>query len=502
MKFQSKHTQRTTACLALFLGCLTVSAPLNAQQQRKTHSHYTVIDLGTFGGPHSGFNGGSRIINPQGLAVGYASTSIPDHGPLCDDDPPFCHVAQAGKYENGVFTDLLSLFPGTGSFADAINSYGVVAGISATGPTPPGYPKSVGAIWKNGKIINLGTLGGVFSLAADINDLEVVAGGATNAIPDPNHLGGDLVGLPAPTQWRAAIWEHGTTRDLGTLGTGPDAFAVLLNQNNQVIGFSYTNSVVNPKTGIPTVHPFLWENGVMTDLGSLGGVFAEATGLNDSGQVVGFSDITGDLTSHPFLWQRGSRIRDLGTLGGSKGTAAWINNAGHVVGNANLAGDQAHHGFLWVDGTMQDLAPAGDAPCSNAFSINASDQVVGNTTDCNGHGLGATLWEQGETVDLNSFIPPGSNYSFTESVFIGDGGEIAVSGAFVNGDVHGFILLPDGDCNDSCQAEVAANRGDAKLVIPLSARQANDAQGTPLDRFRNMMRQRYQSVLQASTAVE
>ena len=58
--------------------------------------------------------------------------------------------------------------------------------------------------------------------------------------------------------------------DIGTLG-GNDAFAITVNERGQIGGHSYTNTIPNPETGIPTVDPFFRDNGHMIDVGGLGG---------------------------------------------------------------------------------------------------------------------------------------------------------------------------------------------------------------------------------------
>src|SRR5271169_6570710 len=82
------------------------------------------------------------------------------------------------------------------------------------------------------------------------------------------------------TESHAFLWRDGTMQDLGTLG-GPDSAAFLVNQNGQIAGTSDVDFNVNPVTGGPTVHPFLWEHGKMLDLvtDAAPGVFGGTYGI-------------------------------------------------------------------------------------------------------------------------------------------------------------------------------------------------------------------------------
>ncbi len=81
----------------------------------------------------------------------------------------------------------------------------------------------------------------------------------------------------------------------------------------------------------------LWQEGTVTDLGSLGGtghgMGILAYNLNDQDQVVGLSDLPGDTTFHAFLWTKQTGMQDLGTLPGDVTSAAsGITNESQVVG--------------------------------------------------------------------------------------------------------------------------------------------------------------------------
>lgn len=476
-----KHPRCSSFGLVLVVGCLATGIGASAASAAR----YRGFDLGTLGGPNSAPNTPGITISSNGVIVGSADTAALDPfsaDPGCLEDP--CHVNDAFEWQDGVMTNLGAL-GGYSAGIFKLNGSGVGAGISETGALDPltGAPETHAVISRGDTLHDLGTLGGYESWAMGINDRGQVAGYASNITPDP--YAQSLSPYPSATQWRAAIWEGGQVRDLGTLG-GPDSIGGLLNGRGQAAGESFTNSTPNPANGgFPTMDPFLWENGVMRDLGSLGGTFGMTNWMNNSGQVVGFSDLAGDQTAHPFMWT-GHRMVDLGTLGGDNGVANWINNAGSVVGSADLSGSQVHHGFLWSNGAIRDLPPVGGDPCANAFVINDRGQAVGNDTDCNGHSLKAMIWENGSAYDLNSLIAPGPLH-LTEAFFISDNGEIACFAKLPNGDEHVTVLIPQpGGARDRLRrassrrltGRAAARRTAAALGTPDS----RDLFGTPWER--------------------
>jgi probable HAF family extracellular repeat protein len=90
----------------------------------------------------------------------------------------------------------------------------------------------------------------------------------------------------------------------------------------------------------------------MVDLGTLGGTYSYAQALNNAGQVIGSSYLSGG--EHAFLYSSGTGMVDL-TLGGSNSYAQALNDAGQVIGYSYTSGNAAQHAFLYSDGAMTDL---------------------------------------------------------------------------------------------------------------------------------------------------
>src|SRR5215831_16470288 len=203
-------------------------------QQTPQHHTYRLIDMGTLGGPRSyqSVNGPEdQIINDAGVVGFSADTAVPDpFAPNCFTD---CFVSHATRWENGVLTDLGAL-PGFGnsSASAGINALGWITGESENGEIDPfsGLPEIRSVLWRNGEVIDLGTFGGNWSLPLTLNNAGVVVGFASNTIPYPS-----LLFPQSGTQTRAYIWQNGVLTDLGTLG-GPEAQAFSINQSGQIAG--------------------------------------------------------------------------------------------------------------------------------------------------------------------------------------------------------------------------------------------------------------------------
>lgn len=428
------------------------------------HIRYRFGDVGSFGGPVSylandatGTGSASGVLNANGSIVSGADTtaSNPNYSNVCilcvTTDPLVVH---AFLWQQGHLADLGALPGGNNSFANWISPNGLIAGYSETGQIDPllGVPAIDAVFWKDGQITDLGTIeGGYESAAFAVNNHNQVVGGFLNTITDPFS--------PFGFQLRAFRWKDGLMKDLGTLG-GPEATAYFVNERGQIAGTSFLNSTANPVTGLPTQDPFLWDKGSMIDLGTLGGTYGIPNYLDKHGRVIGQSNTAGDLSHHPFLWTKSNGMQDLGTLGGSNGQANWMNDVGEIVGFATSQGDQAFFAFLWRDGNLTNLGALPGEACSGALGINSKSQVVGVSAEActfTAAERHAFLWEKGQMIDLNRFLPPVADLQrLTDAYSINDQGEIVGLGIppgcddeFVCG--HVFVLTPCPDeSSESC----------------------------------------------------
>jgi probable HAF family extracellular repeat protein len=504
-----KSCTRIWSTAAALVAALTMSVGMAAQDNpspddRHKHKKYRLIDMGTFGGPASyltldgGVGHGARVLNNRGAVVGWADTSLQDpYSPLCFNAD--CFLSHAFRWKDGVLTDLGSLPGVNNSQASGINDAGLIVGLSQYGVVDPliNFPAGRAVLWNNHGITDLGTLGGYESNGISVNNAGEVIGFSTiDGPPDPYSF---LVASIHPF-----IWRNGIMQDIGTLG-GPDAlpgFAPKL--SGAVVGFSFIDSIPNPTTGVPTLHPFLWRNGHMRDIGSLGGTLccSDALVANSSGQVASDSTLVGDVSSHPFLWDRG-RLTDLGTFGGDNGFVHNVNDKGEVVGYADFPGDQVHDAFLWKHGRMIDLGKLGIT--SAAHAINNNGQIVGGSFIDDTGNIRAFVWENGgPMVDLNDLIPADSPLTLSVAWNINESGTITGVGvpagcapAERGSCGHVFALLPEGDCDPDNEARIAATQAR------VAAEHAADAQYfsttkpdpesplSPAERFRSMMSQRF-----------
>lgn len=207
-----------------------------------------------------------------------------------------------------------------------------------------GFDAIGAAFWDGTSITNVGTLGGIKSGVLDINNLDQMVGSSTTA-----RNGGIY-------QMHATLWDHGKIVDLGVLKGGFTSFATAINDQGQIIGQSQTKT---------NDHPFIWQNGVMTDLSpTLDSVYD----INNKGQVLGTS------AGHVVLWENGS-AKDLFTVN-APFSSMNFNDSGVIAGTIN---DLNQTPFIFENGQLTYLNDVidGDWQLFGANHINNNGIITG-----------------------------------------------------------------------------------------------------------------------------
>lgn len=177
-----------------------------------------------------------------------------------------------------------------------------------------------------------------------------------------------------------------TYLDLGTLG-GSVSGATGINNSGQIVGYSSLAGDVG-------VRAVVWNGSIPTELGALAGPYSAAFAINDVGRIAGRTTLStgnGGATFRATSWLNGSPIA-LGTLGGTSSTANAINSTGQIVGYSDVAGDLGFHATVWNGKFMTDLGTLGGS-YSGANDINDAGQVVGYSYAPGNGDPYAMLWD-------------------------------------------------------------------------------------------------------------
>ncbi len=297
---------------------------------------------------------------------------------------------------------------------------------------------------RNWTLVDIGTLGGPgsYGTAVSNNGLVVgcsdVAGGAVHAFlyrDGTLHDLGTANGAGDGNSCALAVNSDGVAA--GRSGTGElvvwkDASVTNLGVRGEVGGINEAGVVVGRYVDGTRSGAFMYRDGMLSDLGVLGGNLADpyaysaATGVNVRNEVVGSSN------GRAFLYVNGA-MRDLGTLGGNQSAARGINDRGQVVGMAANAQGQPT-AFLY-DGAMRAL-PGWDY--ATAIDISNRAQVIASDEGAHGY-----LVADGKATRLDQLPDVASRgWHHLEPKGINDRGWIVGTAFNAEGQSRAFLLIP------------------------------------------------------------
>ncbi len=317
----------------------------------------------------------------------------------------------------------------------------------------------------------LGTLGGTNSSINwnGLNDSWQAVGMSETSEPDPN--GEDVCGFGTHLICSPFLWQNGVMTALPTVG-GNNGQASAINNSGQAAGYA-ENGVVDSTcpqgfTNFMVDLPVMWSDGAATALPTVpGDPDGVAFGINNKGQAVGYSG-TCTAANYAVVWQNGmaTKLPDLGDPGG---IAYAINSHNQVVGQA-VNSDGTALAAIWENHTVAALGGGALVPgdvASFATSINNLGQAVGSSFSSKGwsHGL---LWQNGRMIDLNTVFPASSNLYVVNASNINESGQIAgmaveMTAGHVGTIVHAFVATPVNGNQGLTVAEVVRTRPEITL---------------------------------------
>lgn len=218
---------------------------------------------------------------------------------------------------------------------------------------------------------------------------------------------------------------------LGTLG-GRDCWAHGINNAGQVTGYS---SIAPDQS---TAHAFIFKDGVFTDIGAaLANAETLAASINASGQVAGWAS-SSTPTRGAFLYDNGFFL-----FFEQQGYAQDINDRGELVGGISGDDDGSGRAFLYTHGAKLDLGTLNGGTFARAYAINNLGVVVGvsGPSFFFDDGQKAFIYSGGVMQDLNTLVAPLAGRVLTSAADINDAGQIVAMGK-IDREEHGFLLTP------------------------------------------------------------
>jgi probable HAF family extracellular repeat protein len=324
--------------------------------------------------------------------------------------------------------------------------------------------------------IDLGTLGkpGANSWInwGGINDSAEAVGQSETATPDPN--GEDICGFGTHLICVPFIWRDGYMSGLPTLG-GYNGQASAINNRGDVVGFAEDGAVdgtcppgtMNNRVDLAA----LWVRGNAIPLPLvLGDTDGFAFGINDEGESVGYSGNCINAT-HAVMWKDNNvvTLKDLGGIGSN--FAYVITDRGQIAGEIGSPDSPAFYAAAWLYGAYGAVTNIGILPGDlGAFATGMNDrgQVVGNGIDPNFNWAHGFIWQDGGVItDLNTLIPENSGLYIISASNINDRGQISgmatVVGGPYNGEIHAYLLNPVGGWDGASMADFARTHPQAVL---------------------------------------
>jgi uncharacterized membrane protein len=332
--------------------------------------------------------------------------------------------------------DLTERAPVVQSEARSVNAYGEAVGFELL----PEY-KAQAVFWDANQDGHLLTRleGDNSNFAYGINAGGLITG--TSELVTVEHFGHqDSVQRDS----KASVWLSGAITQL----KGDDLellWAAAANDGGVITG-------VGKVSGDDSFHGFIFADGLLTEMTGFpeGARGIQPHALNETGAVVGeFFHLGG---THPFLWQDGvgTDLHDPSVLGGVTSRAYKVNNVGQIVGEAQFRISHPESPVLWEKGVPINLVGhLFGRPQGIATSINDDGQIVGFVADLDvvNSRFEGFLIEDGKYERLLDLIPPDEGWDLLYPFDIN--GPYIVGGGMRNGQLgHAFLMIAnesDGD---------------------------------------------------------